>query len=101
MTKLKDRSTVSALTLPEGKEDWIFWDDDLPRFGIRIRRRPSDGTLHGRYLIQYRVGGKQKWVTVGDSSVLTPAQARDKARQMLAQVELGGDPAGEKQAARA
>jgi integrase len=99
--KLKDRSTVSALTLPEGKEDWIFWDDDLPRFGIRIRRRPSDGTLHGRYLIQYRASGKQKWVTVGDSSVLTPAQARDKARQMLASVELGGDPAGEKQAARA
>jgi integrase len=101
MTKLKDRSTVSALTLPEGKNDFIFWDDDLPRFGVRIRRRPSDGTQHGRYLIQYRVGGKQKWVTVGDSAVLTPAQARDKARQMLASVELGGDPAGEKQAARA
>src|SRR5262249_631602 len=101
MTRLKDRSTVSALTLPEGKKDWIFWDDDLPRFGVRIRRRPSDGTQHARYLVQYRVNGKQKWVTVGDAAVLTPAQARDKARQMLASVELGGDPAADKQAARA
>src|SRR5262249_13084515 len=95
-----DRQTVSALALPEGKDDFVFLDDTLKGFGVRVRRS-ADGKLLKRYLINYRLNGKQKWATVGEAAVLTATQARDRAREMLASVTLGSDPAAEKQAARA
>jgi len=93
--------TISRLALPAGKTDHIIFDEDLPSFGIRLR---GGGKI--TWIIQYRVGSKQRRVTLGtvklgDSGTLNAEEARKAARDRLAQVQLGGDPQKVKHEARA
>jgi integrase len=93
--------TISRLALPAGKTDHIIFDEDLPGFGIRLR---GGGKI--TWIIQYRVGSKQRRVTLGtvklgDSGTLNAEEAREAARDRLAQVQLGGDPQKVKHEARA
>ena len=30
---------IRALELPDGKSDHLFWDDEIPRFSLRLRDR--------------------------------------------------------------
>lgn len=64
----------------------IIWDTELKRFGARWGSRGST------YFITPRVDGRQRWITLGRHGVLTPSEARAKARQLLAQADLGDDP---------
>lgn len=50
------------------------------------------------YIVEYKRG---KRFTIGNAQVLTPSQAREKARAILVQVAEGIDPAAEKRQARA
>ncbi len=50
------------------------------------------------YIAQY---GRGKRVTIGKADKLTPAQARDRAKKILADVTLGADPMADRRAARA
>jgi integrase len=88
--------TVAALTLPPGKADAIYFDDDLPSFGLRIREGGSR-----MFVVCYKIGAKQRRVTLGSTAILKVEAAREKARDLLATVRLGGDPAGAKAEARA
>jgi integrase len=81
--------------LPAGKSDAIFFDDDLPGFGLRVR---AGGKR--TWIIQYRVGAMQRRLTIGSVDKLSADQARKAARGRLARVELGGDPQHEKHEAR-
>ena len=74
--------------------DKFEWDEKLTGFGKRIR----DG--RETWIIQYRLGHKQRRMTIGTCAKLTAAQAREAARKRLAQVELGQDPAGDKRQSR-
>jgi integrase len=85
---------VAALMLPSGKTDAIFFDDDLPGFGHRLR---ASGDKVGRsWVAQYRHAGQTRRITLGSAAVLTSEQARNEAKRILAQVALGQDPATEK-----
>jgi integrase len=85
---------VGALMLPAGKTDAIYFDDDLPGFGYRLRK---SGDKVGRtYVAQYRHAGQTRRVTLGSASVLTSEQARDEAKRILAQAALKQDPASER-----
>ena len=81
------KKNIPTLELPEGKTDVIFFDDDDPRFGLRIR---AGGKR--TWIVQYRVGRQQRRVTLGAVNALDPDKARKAARDRLAQVTLGGDP---------
>lgn len=37
------KATVAGLTLPAGDDDKIYWDDDIPLFGVRLRKGGSKG----------------------------------------------------------
>ena len=91
MTKLT-AATVRTLTLPEGKEDHTHYDDDLKGFGLRIRAGGSK-----TFVFKYENGaGKTRRMTLGSVEELSPADARQMAKQFSAEVHRGNDPAMEK-----
>jgi integrase len=91
-----NKTTIASAQLPAGKSEWKHWDDDIPGFGLRIRKGG------GRTLIfQYRQGTKQRKLTLGKASALGIEAARSDARRLHAQVRLGHDPAGHKVEERA
>lgn len=90
------QASVKGLTLPSGARDKLFFDDDLPGFGFRIR----DGGKR-TWIAQYRLGKKQRRVTIGAAANTTAEEARKRAKGILSRVHLGADPQIEKAEARA
>ncbi len=84
-------ATVGALRLKVGKSERIEFDERLSGFGIRLRAGGK-----ARWIIQYRAGGQQRRMTLGSVDKLDASQAYTAARKMLARVQLGGDPADER-----
>src|SRR5262245_23538106 len=91
--------TVAALSLPDGKADMIYFDDDMPGFGLRLRQ--GTGKVLRSWVAQYRGAGGTRPGLLGNAEVLSASQAREAARAVLAQVALGGDPQGDKHHRRA
>ena len=89
-------ATVHKLKLPPGAPDKIFFDDGLRGFGLRVR----DGGKR-TWIAQYRVGTKQRRVTLGTVENLDALAARQRAKDVLSKVHLGGDPQTEKAEKRA
>ena len=88
-------SVVARLTLPPGIDDKIFFDDDLPGFGLRLRRSGDRS-----WWVQYAVAKRTRKLRLGSVAELDISKARSTAKDMLARVRLGGDPAHEKRAGR-
>src|SRR5215468_10967148 len=90
------QTAIAKLTLPSGKSDAIFFDDDMPRFGVRLR----DGGSR-KYVVQYRQGGIGRRYTIGSTATLTLEEARKRARKVLVAIDDGRNPAAEKETKRA
>jgi integrase len=89
-------TAIKALTLPPGVNDRIFFDDDLPRFGIRVRAGGSK-----TWIVQFGFGGKERKLPLGPVAALDPGKARSLAKDILARVRLGEDPLASKHEAAA
>lgn len=96
MAKLTQVFMQGAGAAPKDRVFSIY-DDDLKGFVLRVR--PSGVRS---FLLRYRApDGTERTMKIGDAAVLSPQQARAMAKQLLADVAQGGDPMGEKRAARA
>ena len=93
-TKL-NRTTIDSLEPPKAGYK-LVWDSELPNFGIRITAGGSRS-----YIVQRRVNGKERRLTIGKSAVLTPEQARNQARKLLGQIAEGKDPIAERATSKA
>lgn len=89
-------SVVSRLTLPKGKTEIICFDEDISGFGIRIQRGKSRN-----WVFQYKLGAKQRRLSLGKFPAVGTAAARKTASELYAKVRLGQDPAGERDTNRA
>ena len=91
MAKLQYRTiskrTVDGLSVDE--KDAVFWDRELPGFGVRVY--PSGSKV---YVVQTRAKGKSKRVTLGRHGVISADQARRKAAETIARIKSGEDPEG-------
>ena len=90
------QATLKTPSLPDGVKDKIFFDDDLPGFGLRIREGGKR-----TWVVQYRAGAKQRRMTLGTMKTLDGGEARKRAKTALSKTHLGHDPQSEKAAARA
>lgn len=82
-------TTVRALTLPPGVSERTFFDDSLPGFGVRVRRSGAK-----TFVVQYKHAGKNRRIAIGTVEALDFGKARATAKDLLARVRLGEDPAG-------
>src|SRR5260221_4480966 len=89
-------AAIRSLSLPEGKSEAIFFDDDVPGFGLRLR----DGGSRS-FVFQYKLGAKQRRIALGPVTALDIGKARDTAKDLYSRVRLGQDPAGDKATAKA
>lgn len=79
----------------------VYWDADIAGLGLSVR--PSGARS---WVVRYRAGaggrtGTLRQVVIGNPETMTPEQARSAAKDMLANVRLGADPAAERAEARA
>lgn len=89
------KANLARYALPAGKAEALLFDDDMPGFGLRVR---AGGKR--TWIAQYRLGTKQRRITLGTTETVDPDEARKRAREALAKVSLGADPQSEKRAAR-
>lgn len=87
------RRTVDALE-PKTKP-YIAWDNGLQGFGVKVH--PSGRRC---FVLRYRVGGgragKSREPVIGVDGTVTPEAARHVARNWLAKIALGEDPAADR-----
>ena len=76
---------VEGLSVEGG--DRIFWDRELPGFGVRVY--PSGRKV---YVVQSRGQGAPKRVTLGPHGELTTTQARLRAAQVIDRIKRGEEP---------
>lgn len=91
------KRTVDALQIT-GK-DYVHWDGELTGFGVRVRPSGSKS-----FVAVYRTGGRNtplRRVTIGRVGKIEADKAREEAKSIIRQAELGQDRAAEKAKARA
>jgi integrase len=91
------KRTVDSLQIT-GK-DYVHWDGELKGFGVRVR---ATGAMS--FVAVYRTGGRnspQRRVTIGAVGKIEADKAREEAKSIILQAELGQDRAAEKAKARA
>ena len=81
--------------VPKGKARTTTWLGVEHGFGIR--HYPSGRNV---YIVQTRMAGRMRTVTIGPASVLTRYQAQMVARRVIAYAQVGRDPATERQRIR-
>jgi len=86
------KATVENATLPKKGQSFL-WDSETRGFGVRFT--PTGRT----YIIQGRVNGKSRRVSLGRHGVITLQQARKQAQKELVSMLQGKDPVIEKKRA--
>ena len=86
MAKLQYRSLSNRVVdrLPVEGKDVIYWDRDLPGFGVRVYR--SGARV---YLVQGRGPGGSKRIAVGRHGVISADEARRRGAMLLTRIKAG------------
>ena len=83
--RLRQR-TVDRLSVDD--RDTIFWDRDLPGFGVRVY--PSGTKV---YVVQSRRRGRSRRITLGRHGALSAGEARRRAARLIARIKAWDEPA--------
>jgi integrase len=87
---------IRTQQLDPDKSEAIFFDDELAGFGLRLRKHGSRS-----FVFQYKLGAKQRRMSLGIATALNVAAVRKSAERLHARVKLGEDPAADKAEAKA
>jgi len=83
--------TIRAIAPVPPKTEIIVFDDEVPGFGVRASMSGSKV-----FVVQYTIGNQQRRMSLGKIEMLEVDTARLKAKEILAAVRMGQDPAGDK-----
>jgi integrase len=83
------KKTVDELPFPSIGQT-LVWDDELANFGLRISKTKK------AYIVQGRVHGISRRVSLGEHGIITLQEARKKAQRELSAMLEGKDPVSEK-----
>ena len=89
--KLTKKKIDAASYSGKGKQFCAFWDSAIPGFGLRVFP-----TGRKAFIVKYRALGRQRMQTVGTYGNMTLDEARRRVREILVEVQKGGDPATDK-----
>jgi hypothetical protein len=87
--KVKSITWAVVEGLPRGQSAWAA---DLR--GFYVRKQKSDA---GTYAIMYRWHGRQRYWRIGDTQLLAPKEAYQRARIALLKIADGVSPAAERE----
>ena len=89
MPRLRDRKlsnrTVAGLSVES--KDTVFWDPELPGFGVRVY--PSGAKV---YVVQARERGRSRRVSLGRHGALSAGDARRRAARIIARIKRWDEP---------
>ncbi|HHF7348592.1 TPA: tyrosine-type recombinase/integrase [Legionella feeleii] len=85
------KTIVDKLEHIPGKTQTFYRDNDLKGFALRI----TSGSVKS-FIVETRINGKVKRVTLGKYGNLTVEEARKQAKSLLGSVARGDDPIAEK-----
>jgi integrase len=83
-------ANVRALAVPPGLTEAVFFDDDVKGFGVRVK-----ATGARSFVMCWKVGGDHRRVTLGTVSDMDFGKAKNRAKDIKADVRRGIDPAAE------
>jgi Arm DNA-binding domain len=87
---------IARKALPSARGAAILWDAEVKGFGLRLS--PGGGRS---FMLDYRAEGRQRRITIGAYPDWAVAAAREAAKAMKREVDLGRDPMSERHAERA
>ena len=89
MARLEQRSLSNRVVdgLPAGDKEIIYWDRDLPGFGVRVY--PNGAKT---YLVQGRGPRGSKRITVGRHGTIPADEARRQGAVLLTRIKAGEEP---------
>jgi integrase len=87
--KLTDR-VARALIAPH-RANRITYDEEVRGFGLRVTAGGAKS-----FVLNYRVGGRERRITIGRYPEWSVAAARERARSLKRRVNLGDDPMQER-----
>ncbi|WP_436637632.1 tyrosine-type recombinase/integrase [Microbaculum sp. FT89] len=88
-------SLVRALPGPT-TGNTITYDTDVKGFGIRVTAAGAKA-----FVLNYRVGGRERRLTIGSYPDWSAAAARDEAKKLKREIDRGEDPMAQRQEDRA
>lgn len=92
--RLTDKLIKSAS--PPAHSNRITYDSEVKGFGFRITAGGARA-----FILNYRAGGRERRVTIGAYPDWSVSAAREEAKRLKRQVNLGADPMGKRHADRA
>lgn len=91
--KLNDRA-VKALPIP-ANGNRVTYDSEIKGFGVRVTAAGARA-----FVLNYRVAGRERRITIGSYPDWSTSAARDEAKALKQQIDRGEDPLAEREAQR-
>ena len=95
MAQLLDDKVVKGLSAPDAGNR-ITYDETVKGFGVRVTSAGAKA-----FILNYRAGGRERRITIGSYPDWKVSAAREQAKHLKRQIDVGEDPMAERHADRA